>query len=84
MSDSHNLYVQAWRNEDGSVRVVNYMPRKESCAEMELTSDEATPEMWEQTARYLENLAKLVREFAAGKRDHVYYHDDGMEAPPCA
>ena len=73
---AYNLPLQAWPNEDGSIRILNYMPRKESCSH----PDDSIPAserkaFFDTAAAKLENLAKLMRLFADGQIDHVYYHN---------
>lgn len=74
---TYNLPLQAFARDDGSVDYLNYMPRRESCTQ----PDESIPkeqrrEFFTTAAEKLENLAKLMRLFADGKIDNVYYHDE--------
>jgi chromosome segregation ATPase len=90
---SHNLPVQAYRDDEGNIQIINYMPRRNACAEIsldELIGKEDITDLDRQnvlygTATNLLNLALLFVEFAEGKRDSVYYHDKDHEKhfPPC-
>lgn len=89
---AYNLPLQVWPrhrdpdDEDSPVigwRVLNYMPRKERCEDLDLAEilgEQTREEFFESAARHLENLARLMREAAADTEKHVYYHDEGM--PP--
>ena len=79
----YNLPLQAYRQEDGKINLVNYMPRKNSVCEISLEEFNGT-EMSEEDFFYgvasnLLNLAILFVEFAQKKRDAVYYHDEDID-----
>ena len=79
---SYNLPLQVWPSEDGGGTILTYMPRKESCITLDL--DDARGEQTREaflleSARCLDNLARLMREAAADPTLHVYYHDEGMD-----
>ena len=64
-------------------RVLNYMPRKERCCDIELEEvmgEQSREEFFESAALRLENLARLMREAGKNPSAHVYYHDAGMES----
>jgi len=85
---SYNLPLQLWpiREDDEDdnskiidYRIVNYMPRKESICEMNLSKleeDQTREEIFEQAAKYFENLARLFRKAITDKEMHIYYHDE--------
>lgn len=89
---AYNLPLQVWpkhadpEDENSPVigaRVVNYMPRKERCCDLDLEEvlgEQTREEFFETAALHLENLGRLMR--AAGKDPsaHVYYHDAGMDS----
>lgn len=77
---AYNLPLQAWVCEDGSVRIVNYMPRKEQCTNCdEPIPDGQRKKFFDTAADKLENLAKLMRLFADRKINCVYYHDEDLD-----
>ena len=82
-SFNYNLPLQAWREEDGSIRVLNYMPRRERCNNLDLSElkDDGIVEKdyFYGVSVNLINLAILFAEFAEGKRYHVYYHDEDLD-----
>lgn len=77
----YNVPLQYWPESvaDGETvpsHIINYMPRKSACREMELDLGEQTHEEFFNTAAdKLENLAKLMRRAAKDPSFHVYYHD---------
>ena len=79
----YNLPLQAYRHEDGTFQIVNYMARKNSCCE--LTQDECELEgqsekdFFYRTALQLMNLAMLMVKFANKEIDSVYYSDENMQ-----
>ena len=86
---SYNLPLQLWPKhvdpEDDASDVVgysilNYMPRKERCATIQLdgnTLDEQTyEEFCMKAADVLENLAKLFRKAAVNPGTVIYYPDE--------
>ena len=88
---TYNLPLQVWpKHEDPEdentpvvgARILNYMPRKERCCELELEEvleGETREEFFENAAMRLENLAKLMRKAGKDPAMCVYYHDEGME-----
>jgi hypothetical protein len=87
---SYNLPLQVWPvYEDPETvdfdscpvvgtRILNYMPRKRRCEEIELSDvigDQTREEFFETAAIHLENLARLMRTVKDDPRAHVYYHD---------
>lgn len=83
---AYNCPLQYWpaNNDDGEYRpshILNYMPRKHRCEEIELhLLDEQTHEEFFNTAAdKLENLAKLMRRAAKDPSFTVYYHDADPE-----
>jgi len=59
--------------------VLNYMPRKSSCIEVdleELIGDMSREEFLEYSAQHLENLARLMRKGIHEPDTTIYYHDD--------
>jgi hypothetical protein len=90
----YNLPLQVWpkhadpEDENSPVigaRILNYMPRKERCCELELEEvmgEQSREEFFECAALRFENLARLMREAAKNPAMHVYYHDSGLEPTP--
>jgi len=80
---NYNLPLQAYRDDDGKITVVNYMPRKNAVCELTLEelNEEGTKEqdLFYGVACNLLNLAILFIEFADKKRDAVYYHDEDID-----
>lgn len=78
-----NLPVQAYRDDDGKITIVNYMPRKNRCSEMTLEEFNETQmseeDLFYGVATNLLNLAILFVEFAQKKRDAVYYHSEDVD-----
>lgn len=75
-----NLPLQVMPAAEGEPeRILNYMPRRSHCQEIELdeeTLGEQTREEFLNTAAdHLENLAKLMRRAATDPNYMVYYHD---------
>jgi hypothetical protein len=61
--------------------VINYMPRKNSCSELELEElleEQSREEFLEYAAQHLENLARLLRECIHDPDKIVYYADEGF------
>lgn len=90
---AYNLPLQVWpKHEDPDdenspvvgARLVNYMPRKERCCDLDLDEDllggQTREEFFETAALYLENLARLMREAAKDAAKMVYYHDEGLDS----
>ena len=80
----YNLPLQAYRAEDGSVQILNYMPRKNSCCELSLNEfcdNEVQNEkdILYGTAVNLLNLAILFAKFAEKEIDAIYYHNEKIE-----
>lgn len=62
--------------------IVNYMPRKASCATFNLSEvleDQTHEEFCEAAAAHLEHLAKLFRQIGRKEIEHIYYPDNGMD-----
>lgn len=84
-SFEYNLPLQAYKQDDGSIKVLNYMPRKECCKHLDLSELEDLKDENEirdyfyGVACNLLNLAILFAEFADGKRESVYYHDEDID-----
>ena len=84
-SFEYNLPLQAYKQEDGTIDLLNYMPRKESCCHLKLSEMEELKDEQEVKNYFygvscnLLNLAILFAEFAEGKRDSVYYHDEDID-----
>lgn len=78
----YNLPLQVWFDEESDdARIVNYMPRKERCCEIQLSEvigNQSKEEFFSQAAFYFDNLARLMREAAAGSKVDIYYHDQGV------
>lgn len=84
-SFKYNLPLQAYRLPDSNVQLINYMPRKKSISEINISefvnikNPEEVKNFLYGIAVNLLNLAILFVEFADGKRDSVYYHDKDIE-----
>lgn len=84
-----NLPLQMWptggdemgnANAPKEWRVLNYMPRKESCKGLESTVTEAElPQFCKNTAIILRNLANLFEALGERKIDTIYYPDQTVE-----
>ena len=75
-----NCPLQMWNQSFDRWRVVNYMPRKETCDSMEeLVTREEMPQFCRNAAVRLRNLAKLFDAMADGKIDYIYYPDKDLE-----
>ena len=81
----YNLPLQAYRQDDGNVQLLNYMPRKECVTHINLSEfvdikdKQAVSDFFHGVAINLLNLAYLFVDFADGKTDSIYYHDEGMD-----
>lgn len=76
---AYNLPLQMWHSEEGW-RVLNYMPRKERCQNLEeLVTKEELPQFCQNTATILRNLADLFELLGKGEINHVYYPDESPE-----
>lgn len=76
---AYNCPLQMWPNEDGW-RVINYMPRKECCGELEvIVTPEEMPTFCSNAAARLRNLASLFEAMSEGKIKHIYYPDATIE-----
>lgn len=86
---AYNLPLQLWpkredEEDEGPVtgyRILNYMPRKESCITLdweEAVEGETREEFLEHAALVLENLARLFRKAKTDPNMHIYYPDEGM------
>lgn len=80
----YNLPIQAYRNEDGTINILNYRPRKHDCVEMPLSELKENPNIDDRdffygVSAYFLNLAFLFAEFADKKREAVYYHDEDLD-----
>lgn len=71
---SMNYPVQVWKNEEDpdTVRIYNYMPRKNAVCEMDVTKEEAIVLIREQIERMKIAICQF-EEFLEGKVDDVYY-----------
>lgn len=89
---AYNLPLQVWPQYEQEYDettpavgawILNYMPRKEYCAILDLEEalgDQTREEFFETAALHLENLARLMRKAAKDPTATVYYHDTGMKA----
>lgn len=86
---AYNLPLQVWPSieanpeagEDERESILNYMPRRARCETLfldEVLGDQTREEFFEEAARRLENLARLMREAAKDPSKHVYYPDEGL------
>ena len=76
---AYNCPLQMWPGDDGW-RVVNYMPRKETCDSLDdRVSREEMPQFCRNAAIRLRNLAMLFDAMADGKIDTIYYPDETLE-----
>ena len=76
---SMNIPVQMWKEPNGW-KVVNYMPRKETCCILdELVTPKELPQFCKNTATILRNLAALFEAMGEGKVDNIYYADKSIE-----
>lgn len=75
-----NMPVQMWAGDEpgDTIRVVNYMARKEHCGELEVETREEAAIVCRNSAALLRNLADLFEAFADGKIDVVYYPDESV------
>lgn len=77
----YNLALQMWPNQGGGARILNYMPRRERCVELETPVIAADlPAFCRNNAKVLRNLADLFDAMAEGKIDTIYYPDETVEA----
>lgn len=77
---SYNLPLQMWTTDDGTWRMLNYMPRKESCLTLEdVIKKEELPKLCKNTANILRNLAYLFEALGRGEIDRIYYPDQSLE-----
>jgi len=83
---SYNLPLQIWKNEDedgnelDDYRVVNYMPRKESCGSLDdLVTPSELPDFCANAAAILRNLASLFDAMGAGEIEYIYYPNKTVE-----
>lgn len=77
---SYNCPLQMWGNAEDGWRVVNYMPRKGSCIDMETrVTAEEKPRFCRNAAARLRNLANLFDAMADGKIETIYYPDETVE-----
>ena len=73
---AYNCPLQMWKDGERGWRVVNYMPRKETCDSIdERVTAEEMPQFCKNAAAVLRNLATLFELMADGKIDHIYYPD---------
>ena len=87
----YNLPLQVWPrykdpdNEKSEIvgwRILNYMPRRQSCTLVDLEEElqeQTEEEFFNTAASVLENLAGLFRKLAKKEKDFIYYPTDGME-----
>ena len=88
---TYNLPLQVWPkyqdpdNEKTEVvgwRILNYMPRRQSCTLVDLEEEleeQTEEEFFNTAALILENLAGLFRKLAKKEIGHIYYPTGGME-----
>lgn len=75
-----NCPLQMWGDGGTSWRVINYMPRKETCCEFdERISADEMPAVCRNSAAVLRNLAALFDAMAEGKIDTIYYPGQTVE-----
>lgn len=71
-----NLPLQMWPVNSTTWRVLNYMPRRERCQNLEaLVTKEELPQFCKNTAIVLRNLAELFELLGKGEIDTIYYPD---------
>lgn len=76
---AYNCPLQMWPSDDGW-RVVNYMPRKETCCEMEeYVSEAELPQFCKNAAIRLRNLADLFDALGNREIEMIYYPDKSVE-----
>ena|SRR3990167_9050092 len=85
-SFEYNLPVQAYRGDDNKISLINYMPRRNSCIEVDLSefiedinNEQEVKDFFYGVAINLLNLSILFVEFANKDRDAVYYHDEDID-----
>lgn len=88
---AYNIPLQMWsKHEDPEDekskiigwRVLNYMPRKEMCCNLdEIITPEEMPAYCRNAAKLLRNLADRFDKMSEGKINIIYYHDE-FEGPP--
>jgi hypothetical protein len=77
---AYNVPLQMWGDAETGWRVVNYMPRKESCLSLEeRVTKEEMPQFCRNAAIRLRQLAVLFEAMADGKIDIIYYPDEPLE-----
>lgn len=75
-----NCPLQMWGNAKEGWRVLNYMPRKEACKNLdEIVTLDEMPQFCRNSANILRNLAALFDTMADGKIDYIYYPDQSPE-----
>lgn len=80
-----NVPVQFWKRDDDpdydepTYNVVNYMPRKAACCDLEPITQSELPAFCQNSAAVLRNLADLIEALGRGEIDHVYYADQDLE-----
>ncbi len=77
---TYNLPLQVFSTDDGCLKVLNYMPRKESLINLDSTvcpSDRKN--FCDNTALILRNMANRFEMLGRGEVDSVYYPDEGMD-----
>lgn len=67
-----NYIVQAWRHDNGTYLVDNYMPRRNSVWNGEMEKEEAETQIKE-TIERMKIAITQFEELLEGKRDKVYY-----------
>jgi hypothetical protein len=78
---SYNLPLQMSHQDNGDWRILNYMPRKQSCASLDdepITSEELKL-VCTNTANILRNLANLFEALGRNEIDHIYYPDQSLK-----
>jgi hypothetical protein len=75
-----NLPLQLWKREDGTTQVLNYMPRRKRCENLEENVSPADlPAFTRNAAKIFRNLATLMEAYGRGEIGHVYYPDKTLE-----
>ena len=83
---SYNVPLQMWptnedpEDEESKIigwRVLNYMPRKERCCDLdEIITPDEMPAYCKNAAKLLRNLADRFDKMANKEIDNIYYHDE--------
>lgn len=79
---AYNLPLQVRVSGEGSLSILNYMPRREALCWLDLDEcldGQSRAEFFEETARVLENLARLMRAVDGDADPFVYFPDEDMD-----